>query len=353
MKEKPLAAMSRGVRELIEGSKTIPLFGNAPPFDWHRLSALLAARFEVKEFSIKPFEQAFRDSDEIKTGLGAHYFKTAIFLNPIPHPIFFAIPKADKNKLTALMMQGKAKSQISEPLKESFCRFLVLEALGASSEIDPISKLTPVLGDGETPFLEESAFCIDVEIAFGEHSCWSRLIFPNSFRKAWVEHFSLHTSEYSSSELAKSTELSLSLEYGTLSLGKEIWDDLEIGDFVPFDRGGEGLAVLKLGDISLFQARVESEQITLTDYGFKNEENMEENEEESVSIKSIPLQVSVELARLGITLDQLMHLNPGNVLELPIDPDQSVTLRVNGKKVGRAELLSLGETFGIRILELG
>ncbi len=76
-------------------------------------------------------------------------------------------------------------------------------------------------------------------------------------------------------------------------------------------------------------------------------------EEESVTIKDVPLSVSVELARLKITLDQLMHLNPGNMLTLPVHPDQGVVLTVNGKKVGRAELLYLGESLGIRILEIG
>jgi flagellar motor switch protein FliN len=93
------------------------------------------------------------------------------------------------------------------------------------------------------------------------------------------------------------------------------------------------------------------------------EENMEEKsqaqelvqpaEESSGSIKDVPLNVCVELARLRITLDHLMHLNPGNMLELPIHPDQGVSLTVNGKKVGRAELIYVGETLGIRILELG
>jgi type III secretion system YscQ/HrcQ family protein len=358
MTDRPLTAFSRKLLESIEGATTIPLFGNAPPFDWRRLSALLAARFDSKDFSIEPSEQAWGQAEEIKTSLGTHFFSTAIYLNPIQSPFYFAIPKADKNKLTALMMQGKAKSQVSEPLKEGFCRFLVLEALQAASELGPLAKLTPCLGDDAKFLEEESAFCIDVEIAFGEQSCWSRLIFPNSFRKAWIEHFSMCRSEYSISDLSKSTELSLGLECGFLTLTKEIWDEFEVGDFISLDRGSFGkdaLAVLKFAEIPLFQARVKNDKITLTDYVFTNEEPMEKDtpEEESGSIKNVPLQVSVELARLKLTLDQLMHLNPGNVLELPIHPDQSVSLTVNGKKVGRAELLTLGETFGIRILELG
>jgi flagellar motor switch protein FliN/FliY len=61
----------------------------------------------------------------------------------------------------------------------------------------------------------------------------------------------------------------------------------------------------------------------------------------------------VELARLKITLDKLMSLNPGNLLELPIHPDQGVTLTIHGQKVGKGELVYLGEVLGVRILEIG
>ena len=367
MKQK-IAAILRKIPEIIEGADAIPLFGNAPPFDWHQLSSLLSSRFEAKDFSVHPSEQTWCTAKEVKEGLGANFFSAAIHLNPLQPPFYFAIPKADKNKLTAAMMQGKTKSQISEPLKEGFCRFLVLEALSASSGIEPLAKLTPSLGEkAEIP--EESAFCIDVEISFGENSCWSRLILPASFRKAWVEHFAMNPPEYFSHEIAKSTELVLGLECGSVLLSQKEWDDLERGDFVVLDRGSynpiekTSTAVLKLGTVPLFQAKVEQDKMELIEYAFTNEENMASSnedgadltpaEEESVSIKDVPLNVCVELARLKISLDDLMHLNPGNMLTLPVHPDQGVSLTVNGKKVGRAELLFLGESLGIRILELG
>jgi flagellar motor switch protein FliN/FliY len=53
-----------------------------------------------------------------------------------------------------------------------------------------------------------------------------------------------------------------------------------------------------------------------------------------------------------MTVDHLMKLSPGNFLELPIHPEQGVNLTVNGQKIGRGELVYLGEQLGIRILEL-
>lgn len=362
-----LPSILRKLPGMIKGADTIPLFGNAPPFDWNRLSALLAARFEMKDFSLQPSEQAWRTAEEITDGLGANYFCTPIFLNPLSSPFYFVISKADKNKLTALMMQGKAKAQISEPLKEGFCRFLVLEALGAATSIDPISKMTPSLGE-KSKLPEEEAFCIDIEISFGDQSCWSRIVIPGSFRKAWVAHFAMRPSEYFSTDLARATEITLGLECGSVILSQAEWEDLKPGDFVLLDKGNyeaapnHTLALLKAGTILLFQAKITKNQMELLDYAFTNEEPMEQNsdespmtptEEETTSIKNLPMQVCVELARLNISLDRLMHLNPGNMIELPIHPDQGVSLTVNGKKIGRAELLYLGESLGIRILDLG
>jgi flagellar motor switch protein FliN len=362
-----LSALLRKLPGMIEGADEIPLFGKAPSFDWDRLSALLAARFEMKDFSVRPSEQVWVEAEDLPEGLGSNYFCTPVFLNPIEPPFYFVIPKADKNKLAALMMQGKAKTQISEPLKEGFCRFLVLEALSASSALEPVAKLTPSLGE-KSKLPEENAFCIDVEISFSEQSCWSRLIFPESFRKAWVSHFAMTPSEYTTSELSKTTELVVGLECGSVVLTAAEWEELEPGDFVALDNGiydaGEksAIALMKIGTIPLFQARIGKNKMEFLDYAFTHEEPMEQNseagpltpaEEESVSIKDLPLNVCVELARLKITLDRLMHLNPGNMIELPIQPDQGVSLTVNGKKVGRAELLYLGESLGIRILELG
>jgi flagellar motor switch/type III secretory pathway protein FliN len=75
-------------------------------------------------------------------------------------------------------------------------------------------------------------------------------------------------------------------------------------------------------------------------------------EQESKAIKDVTMQVSVEIARLKITLDQLMNLSPGNFLELPPYADKKVSLTVNGQKVGVAEILHLGETIGLKILEI-
>lgn len=70
-----------------------------------------------------------------------------------------------------------------------------------------------------------------------------------------------------------------------------------------------------------------------------------------VSPMDIPLSISVEVGRLQMSVKKLMELQPGNMLELDIKPENSVDLIVNGKLVATGELLKVGETLGVRILE--
>lgn len=67
--------------------------------------------------------------------------------------------------------------------------------------------------------------------------------------------------------------------------------------------------------------------------------------------EEIPFTVTVETGRIQMTLKQLVDLEPGNVIDLNISPDQGVDLTIDGRCIGRGELLKIGETLGVRILE--
>jgi flagellar motor switch protein FliN len=73
----------------------------------------------------------------------------------------------------------------------------------------------------------------------------------------------------------------------------------------------------------------------------------------AIKPEQIPVSLIVELGRVQMTVDHLLKLEPGNFLDLEIHPENGVDLVINGKLVGRGELLRLGESLGIRILELG
>ena len=78
-----------------------------------------------------------------------------------------------------------------------------------------------------------------------------------------------------------------------------------------------------------------------------------EHEEKVVSIAEVPFYITVEVGRVRMSLQKLTSLQPGNVLELNVRPENGVDLMVNGKRIGKGELLLIGETLGVRILDMG
>lgn len=77
----------------------------------------------------------------------------------------------------------------------------------------------------------------------------------------------------------------------------------------------------------------------------------EEKKKTAKSPDEIPLNVVVEIARLQMPLKTLMNLQPGNLLDLDIHPENGVDLVVNGNRIARGELLQIGEKLGVRILD--
>jgi type III secretion system YscQ/HrcQ family protein len=270
-------------------------------------------------------------------------------------------------------MLGKRLGFSTSALKDGYYRFLWLEALAASQSIEPLQGMTPQLGLSDGQIEEHEAYCIDLAIHYGsDQSCWGRLIVPATFRKEWITHFGAKTTDYFPSPLSKNLDLTLGIKTGSMTLYRSEWSALKAGDVVILDRNSydarqsKGFATIMLGPTPLFQAKIHHHRIELIDFATINEASMPEQKtaphhpmhleqanETPIPIKDIPIQVSVELARLKLTLDQLMNLSPGNMIELPIHPEQSVSLTVGGQKVGKAELIHIGETLGIRLIELG
>jgi flagellar motor switch protein FliM len=74
--------------------------------------------------------------------------------------------------------------------------------------------------------------------------------------------------------------------------------------------------------------------------------------EGSELLNDIPLQVSVELARIPVTAEEVVSLKIGQVLDLNRVPGEPVDLSVNGKVVARGELVEVEGHLGVRVLSL-
>lgn len=73
----------------------------------------------------------------------------------------------------------------------------------------------------------------------------------------------------------------------------------------------------------------------------------------SGKIEEIPVPLVVELGRIEITIEKLLQLQAGNLLELDVHPEDGVDLVMNGNCIGKGELYRIGDALGVRITEIG
>ncbi len=362
----------------------VPLYGNAPRFDFQRISSLIASHFGITGLSLEMGECAWRDPTDLTEGLGSNLLTLGAALTPLSGEALWLMSRQDVAYLTSWLMNGKARgrSVSSEILQEGFYRYLALNALDALQGLEPLKDFSLKL-DEEASLPHGASWCADIKLTFEQRSCWGRLVINEHLLTSWQRHFASLRELFSLTPLAKSLEVSVGVKTGSVVLTAPQWKKLKKGDFVLLDRGSydpkhkDGVASITLAGTPLFHVSVKENKIKLLDYALFYEDEMENREpapemqesepnasetmgEEnmipadegrSMAVKDLPLHVTVELARLRISVDQLMKLSPGNFLELPIHPEQGVALTVNGQKVGRAELVYLGEKLGIRILE--
>lgn len=66
----------------------------------------------------------------------------------------------------------------------------------------------------------------------------------------------------------------------------------------------------------------------------------------------VPVQVSVEVGRASLSLERVLALGPGAVVELDKKSEEPVDVRVNGKLVARGEVVVVDDCYGIRITRI-
>jgi flagellar motor switch protein FliN/FliY len=95
-------------------------------------------------------------------------------------------------------------------------------------------------------------------------------------------------------------------------------------------------------------SKIESQENTS-----KPVKNTTEKKPHIVAAYEVPLKITVIIGSIEIPLEKLLQLEPGNLLDTDFRPENGVDLTLNGKIIGKGELLRVGEAIGVRVLELG
>ena len=84
----------------------------------------------------------------------------------------------------------------------------------------------------------------------------------------------------------------------------------------------------------------------------KTEKSSGESSRRLDMLLDVPLEVNVELGRTRMTIQDLLQLGPGSVIELDKVAGEALDILVNGRLVARGEAVVVNDKFGIRITDI-
>lgn len=384
----------RQVESIVVHSKDIPMWGSFPAFPWEKFSKGLTESLGLKKLKISSGNAEWKKGASILTGMGRSPLHLGIEFSPLKGSISLVFPSEDFSKLSSKVIHPKAADKgFSDPyLQKGFFRYLTLESMRILDQTEIFKGLTPKLI--EMPLAKEDAYCIDVAIELDEETIWGRVICPTLFQEAFKEHFSDEWRLTIPSHLYEEIFLDLHLYAGETTLSQDAWKKLNAGDFVLLDHCSyypnvkKGTFQLTFNHTPLFQVKLREENIKVLDYALYNEENPMADEtpddifepsagdssagveaetggeetsvpaeaspsEDLISPKKVPLSLSIEVGKMNMSLDKLLKLKPGNVIDLAVQPELGVSLVANGRPVARGHLIQVGDVVGVKITEIG
>lgn len=86
-----------------------------------------------------------------------------------------------------------------------------------------------------------------------------------------------------------------------------------------------------------------------------SKENIESNIQPERSIDfllDVPVEISVELGRTRMVINELLQLGQGSVIELGKLAGESLDIRINNKLIARGEVVVINEKFGVRLTDI-
>jgi flagellar motor switch protein FliN/FliY len=83
-----------------------------------------------------------------------------------------------------------------------------------------------------------------------------------------------------------------------------------------------------------------------------NEESCNNGKCDLDIILDIPLNVTVELGKVKMPVNELLQLGQGSIIELSKQVGEPLDIYVNNKLVAKGEVVILDEKFGIRVADI-
>jgi flagellar motor switch protein FliN len=339
-------------KALVKTQQLPPLEENFP-FPWTDASRAISSALKLSDLNISSTHASWKEQNELLQGLGGKPIVLSIEISPIQGSIFFALSDQDVAYLTTeSLVSGEHKEGFSNAkLREGFYSFLFLKVLEAVDHLKVFKQVSFHLAPAMS--LHERAFCIEIDCALPGKTLRGRLICPEPFLTAFKDNQPMQKGTLLSSDATENIEVTLRCEVGYTTLPQGEWDELRVGDFLLLDRctydpsEEKGSVTLMLGNTPLLMARMKSEGMKILDFAYYKEE-----EGSTEPTESNELTLTAEVGRITLPLHKLLHLEPGMMIDLVMRPEQGIDIILDTKKVADGELLQLGDTVGLRILNI-
>lgn len=69
-------------------------------------------------------------------------------------------------------------------------------------------------------------------------------------------------------------------------------------------------------------------------------------------ILSLTVPVAVKLAEREISLEQILKITVGTILEFDVSADTELSLNIGAEKIGSGQAVKVGENFGLRLTQV-
>jgi flagellar motor switch protein FliN/FliY len=358
-----------------------PLFGYAPPFPWEQFSAEASSLFGIEDFKIAPADVQWRTESRQFSGLGGNILCSWINFAPLEGAMGWAMSKSDISTFMQLLLHKHPTSleHLDSDFQKGFYYFIAAQAVNLIGKLNFDRTLSPSISEEPVKSISKDlSLCLDVTITANGQSVAGRAIISPELYSSWKARHNDQNELSVNSSLAQKLTVIVHIELGKTSLTKDEWSTISTGDFILLDScsyepdSDKGRVMLTIGGERVFRAKLKQGNIKILEFPLIHEvdpsmntsadddDDFDQVNEEAPSSSSqpfnaanLPINLVVEAGRLQMTVQQLMELQPGNLLELDIHPENGVDLVVNGQRIGKGELLKIGETLGIRILSLG
>jgi type III secretion protein Q len=160
-------------------------------------------------------------------------------------------------------------------------------------------------------------------------------------------------------------QVSLRFAAATLTVGDV--HDLSPGDVVVVDEhcGADGSAVAVIAEHLVAPIELNSAGGVLAAHptrgcGSPWEWSMDNNKSEpsrhpvpdALGLDELPLRIVFEIGRLELSLGDIRQMAPGTVLPLVRPFDEALDIVANGRRIGRGEIVRVGDSLGVRVIRL-